>query len=242
MILLRSAVFNVAFYFWTLANMLAALPFVAFMRRETLIRWMAFWARGVFALLARLCRIRVEVRGRANLPAGACVVAAKHQSAWDTLAYHVVLQDPAMVMKSELMSLPLYGTYSRKAGMIPIDRKGGGGALRKMLHAARLAKALGRQIVIFPQGTRVAADATGEAAPYLPGVAALYRDLGLPVVPVAVNSGVFWPRRRFLRKPGTIVLEFLEPLPPGRDRESFLAELKARIELASVRLLKEAGG
>ena len=240
MIFLRSLAFNLAFYIWTTANMLLALPIVFFTPRVFIIRWMALWARGVFALMRQLAGITVEIRGRDHLPEGACIVAAKHQSAWDTLAFHVVVPDPAMVMKQELMWIPIYGAYSRRAGMIPVNRSGGATALRAMLKSARAARDLGRQIVIFPQGTRVSADAAGADIPYQAGVAALYRDLAVPVVPVAVNSGQHWPRRRFVRPPGKIILEFLPPVAPGLDREAFLSALRERIEPATLRLI--AGG
>jgi 1-acyl-sn-glycerol-3-phosphate acyltransferase len=240
LIFLRSLAFNLAFYVWTTANMLAALPIVFFTSRIFLIRWMALWARGVFAAMRVLAGITVEIRGRQHLPEGACIIAAKHQSAWDTLAFHVAVPDPAMVMKQELMWIPIYGAYSRRAGMIAVNRTGGASALRAMLKAARSARDLGRQIVIFPQGTRVSPDAAGADIPYQAGVAALYRDLGLAVVPVAVNSGQHWPRRKFIRPPGKIVLEFLPPIPPGLDRDEFMGRLHQAIEPATLRLLAVA--
>lgn len=240
MIYLRSLVFNLAFYLWTTANMLLALPIVFFTSRKFLIDWMALWARGVFRLMRGLAGISVEIRGRQHLPQGGCIIAAKHQSAWDTLAFHVAVPDPAMVMKQELMWIPVYGAYSKRAGMIPVNRSGGAGALRAMLKSARAARDLGRQIVIFPQGTRVPADAGGAEIPYQAGVAALYRDLGVPVIPAAVNSGQHWPRRKFTRRPGKIVLEFLAPIAPGLDREAFLARLQEAIEPATLKLLAVA--
>jgi 1-acyl-sn-glycerol-3-phosphate acyltransferase len=140
-------------------------------------------------------------------------------------------------MKKELMLIPVYGWLARKQRMIPIDRKAGASALRGLLRAAEAAKGEGRQIVIFPQGTRVA---PGADAPYQPGVAALYARLGCPVVPVALNSGCFWPRRSFVKYPGRIVIELLEPIPPGLAKGAFLAELERRIETATARLEAEA--
>jgi 1-acyl-sn-glycerol-3-phosphate acyltransferase len=230
---LRAAAFNVAFYAWTAIMLLVCWPILA-MPRLWMVAAMEFWAKGVMALLHRLVRLGYEMRGRENIPPGPCIVAAKHQSAWDTIVFHFAVRDPAVVMKRELMSIPIYGWLARRAGMIPVDREGGAAALKAMIVAARRAVAAGRPIVIFPQGTRVA---PGKRAPYLPGVAALYRDLKLPVVPVAVNSGCFWPRRSFTRRPGTIVLEFLPPIAPGLSRADFAAELERRIETASLALL-----
>ncbi|HEX9569826.1 MAG TPA: lysophospholipid acyltransferase family protein, partial [Rhodospirillales bacterium] len=192
--------------------------------------------------LERLAGIGYEVRGRERLPEPPCILAVKHQSAWDTLIWHLIADDPAIVMKRELLALPIYGAYCRKTEMIAVDRKAGASAMRAMLEAARAAAAAGRPIVIFPQGTRTAPGTPTAAAPYLPGVSALYRGLGLPVVPVALNSGLFWPRRSFLRRPGRIVLEYLEPIPPGLPRAAFMAELEGRIETATRRLEVEARG
>ncbi len=161
----------------------------------------------------------------------------KHQSAWDTLAVPVLFGDVGIVIKRELLWIPCYGWYARKAGMIPVDRGAGAAALRGMLGRARAVMAEGRPIVIFPEGTRTA---VGTRRPYHPGVAALYTQLDLPVVPVALNSGLFWPRRSFLKRPGRIVVEALAPLPPGLERKAFLAELQSRIETATERLIAEA--
>jgi 1-acyl-sn-glycerol-3-phosphate acyltransferase len=151
----------------------------------------------------------------------------------------VVLGDPAPVVKRELLLLPIYGWYAARAGSIGIYRKAGAGALRRMLAKARSIAAAGRPIVIFPEGTRVA---PGERRPYQPGVAALYQALGLPLVPAAVNSGLFWGRRSFVKRPGRIVLEFLEPIPPGWPRPRLMAELEQRIETATAALIREGNG
>jgi 1-acyl-sn-glycerol-3-phosphate acyltransferase len=161
----------------------------------------------------------------------------KHQSAWDTLILPVVLGDPAVVIKRELLWLPFYGWYAARAGSIPIDRRGGAGTLRRMVAAAREAAAAARPIVIFPEGTRTA---PGQRLTYQPGVAALYQSLGLPLVPAAVNSGLYWGRRSFVKRPGRIVLSFLEPIPPGLPRREVMRELESRIEEATAALEREA--
>jgi 1-acyl-sn-glycerol-3-phosphate acyltransferase len=183
-----------------------------------------------------LVGLNYDIRGRDRLPSGACIVAMKHQSAWDTVVIPLVLGDPAIVLKRELLLIPFFGWCLARVGSIAIDRKARAGAVRGMVGAARPIAAAGRQIVIFPEGTRVA---PGDCRPYQPGVAALYRALDLPVVPVAVNSGLFWGRRSFVKRPGRIVLELLEPLPVGWSRPRLMATLEERIETASAKLLRE---
>src|SRR5690348_2938702 len=164
----------------------------------------------------------------------------KHQSAWDTLIIPVLLGDPAVVIKRELKLVPFYGWYATRAGSIFVDRKGGASALKDMVAQAKVQVARNRKIVIFPQGTRTAPGEHGP--PYHPGVAALYQALGLPLVPAAVNSGLYWGRRAFTKRPGRIVLEFLPPIPPGLPRRQVMAELETRIEAATDRLVAEGCG
>ena len=150
-----------------------------------------------------------------------------------------LLGDPAVVIKRELQYVPFYGWYAARAGSIFIDRKGGGAALRRLLTSATAAIAMSRPVVIFPQGTRTAPGQPVGDAPYQPGVAALYRELGVPLVPAAVNSGLYWGRRAFVKRPGRIVLQFLEPIPPGLPRREVMATLETRIEAAAAALEKE---
>jgi 1-acyl-sn-glycerol-3-phosphate acyltransferase len=157
----------------------------------------------------------------------------KHQSAWDTLVFALLLDRPAIVLKQELLNLPLFGWYMRKCRMIPVNRKGRAAALKRMAADARDRAAAGRPILIFPEVTRMA---PGQRRPYQPGAAALYGALGLPVVPVALNSGLFWGRRSFHKRPGRIVVEFLPPIAPGLPRREFMQELQERMEGASQRL------
>lgn len=235
MLWLRSIAFNLAFYLSTVVIIVAATPLLALPRSWSV--WaMRQWSHLTMWLLRIVAGTRYEIRGR--LPEGAVLVASKHQSMWDTIIYTAILNDPAMVMKQELLWIPYYGWFSRKTGMIAIDRGSGANALRSLVSQGKAAAAASRPIVIFPEGHRVAPGATPD---YKPGVAALYRQLGVACVPVAVNSGLFWPRRKFLRRPGTILIEFLEPIAPGLDRQAFMAELEARIEGATGKLLDEAG-
>lgn len=184
-----------------------------------------------------ICGTRIEVRGRNKLPDGACLVAAKHQSAWDTFALIPVFRDPAMVMKAELGLIPLYGWFSHKFQHIFVKRDRGPSALKAMLRDARHRAGQGREIVIFPEGTR---RSPGAPPDYKPGFLALYEGLGLPCVPLALNSGLFWPRRSLMRYPGTIVIEILDSIPAGLARTQARALIQERIETACARLIAEA--
>src|SRR5271169_4553624 len=195
------------------------------------------WAMSNLCLLRVVCGTKVEWRGVDKIPKGACIVACKHQSAWDTFALYAVFEDPAIVLKRELMWLPLFGWYMWKAGLIPIDRSAGMAALARMTNRAREVLAAGRQVLVFPEGTR---RLPGAPPDYKPGIVYLYGKVGVPCVPVALNSGLYWPRRSLLRRPGTIVVEILDPIPPGLDKDAFFTRLQSSIEEAGARLLREA--
>lgn len=231
----RALAFNLVFALWTVVIGILALPILALPRRINM-RFGRFWARSVLVLLSVVVGLDHEVRGRGRLPQGGYILALKHQSAWDALIVPIVLGDPAVIVKRELLWLPIYGWYAGRAGSIGIDRKGGAGALRRMVAAARPVIAAGRPVVIFPQGTRAA---PGSPLPYQPGVAALYQALGVPLVPAAVNSGLFWGRRSFLKRRGHIVLEFLDPIAPGWPRRKLMDEIERRIESATATLVRE---
>jgi 1-acyl-sn-glycerol-3-phosphate acyltransferase len=232
MIFIRSLLFNVAFYLWTTVMFLLSLP-ALLLPAGAVWGLGRVWVCGTVLLLRIFVGLTHEVRGLAHRLPGAALYAVKHQSAWDTLVFALLLDRPAIVLKQELLNLPLFGWYMRKCRMIPVDRKGRATALKRMAADARDRASAGRPILIFPEGTRVA---PGQRRPYQPGAAALYGALGLPVVPVALNSGLFWGRRSFHKLPGRIVVEFLPPIAPGLDRRIFMAELEAAIETASDRL------
>ncbi len=237
MTFVRSLAFNLAFYVVTTLMLLATLPFYFFLSQEKAMGVVRAWHRTNAGLLRVLAGIRSEVRGIENLPPGGCLVASKHQSAWETLTLVPVLPNPTFVMKAEIGKIPIFGPYTVHAGMIHVRRDGGAGALRALTACAREEIAKGRQIVMFPEGTR---RAPGAPPAYQTGIALLYKSLGVPVVPVALNSGLYWPRRKFMRYPGVIVLEFLPPIPPGLDSKTFLTRLESTIEAGSDRLLREA--
>ncbi len=231
-VFLRSLAFQIALYLLTAVMGVIGLPMLLLPRRWAAIFGRS-WASAVLWALGWCTGLRHEVRGREHLPRGAAIIAMKHQSAWDTFAAAVVFFDPAIVLKRELLLVPFYGWYLWKAGMIAIDRKAGASALKSMVRQGERAVAAGRPIVIFPEGTRTP---IGTRRPYQPGVAALYRQLGVPIVPVAVNSGLFWGRRAFNKRPGRITVEILPPIPPGGARQAVMAELQERIDAASDRL------
>ena len=237
MIVLRSALFNLLFFGFTVI-MAVALSAPLLFRRFDARPDAAAWARGVGWLLERVVGITTEVRGAEHIPRGPAIVASKHQSAWDTIMFHEILPEPAYILKEELRRIPLYGWLTQVTGSITVDRAGGGRALKKMVSDSRAALERGRQLVIFPEGTR---GVPGVRLPYQPGVAALYAHLEAVVVPVALNSGLFWGRRSFVKRPGRVVVEFLPPIPPGLDRREMLAELERRIETASAALAADAG-
>ena len=234
-LLVRSLLFNVLFYVNIIARMTVALPTILLPRRF-LLGVLRRYSRSSLWLLRVTCGVTVEWRGREKIPEGACIVACKHQSFWETFALFEVLRDPTYVLKRELMWLPLFGWLARKARMIPIDRGARVTSLARMTAATRREIADARQIVIFPEGTR---QAPGASPRYMPGVAYLYSEIGLPCVPVALNSGLFWPRRSLLRFPGTVLVEVLDPIPPGLDKRAFLAQLRSVIEEATTRLVAE---
>ncbi len=188
-------------------------------------------------LMKHIVGTRMEVRGREKLPAAPYLVASKHQSAWDTFALIPIFNDPAMVMKAELRHIPFYGWFSRKFEHVFVERARGPSALRKLVRDAQERAAAGREIVLFPEGTR---RAPGAAPDHKPGGVALYEGLGLACVPIALNSGLYWPRRSLMRYPGTIIVEILDPIAAGLPRGEFRAEVERRIETASNRLIVEA--
>ncbi|MGX1800781.1 lysophospholipid acyltransferase family protein [Brevundimonas naejangsanensis] len=192
------------------------------------------WARFVLFGLRWIAGVKVEVRGLEHRPTGPALIAAKHQGMLDVIAPFAFLDDACFVMKKELMPLPFFGWFAWKTKMIAVDRAAHAKALKDMVRQTRARLAEGRQILIFPEGTRTA---PGEPADYKPGVAAIYRDVDAPCWPVATNSGVHWPAHGFKRYPGTVVFEFLPPIPAGLKRAEFMKQLESRIEDASTALL-----
>jgi 1-acyl-sn-glycerol-3-phosphate acyltransferase len=235
LLLLRSILFQIFFWTFSVLINLAWLP-ALLMPRRAVVRGMEIWASVSFWGLKHIAGLDYEVRGKENIVPGAAIYASKHLSMWETVAAHILLNDPATIMKRELLYVPVYGWYAQKCEMIVIDRAAQASAIRRMIADAKDRAAAGRPIVIFPEGTR---KEMGAEPDYKPGVAALYGALDLPCIPMAHNSGLYWPRRGMLRKPGRIIVEFLPAIPPGLKRAEFMAELQSRLEAATQRLLAE---
>jgi 1-acyl-sn-glycerol-3-phosphate acyltransferase len=232
-IFIRSLIFNILFYpvflFWAII----ALPTLV-LPRAALLRVASWWAKTNILLMRLVCGIKVEFRGAEKIPKGPLLVASKHQSMWETISLLHFFDAPFFVLKRELRRIPLFGLFLIKADMIAIDRKAGGRALMAIMKRAIAEVRRGRQFVIFPEGTRTA---PGAPPDYKRGVVQIYADCGVPCLPVALNSGLFWPRRTFMRYPGTLVVEFLDPIPPNLPREEFFNRLRSVIEEASDRLV-----
>jgi 1-acyl-sn-glycerol-3-phosphate acyltransferase len=234
-IIIRSVVFNVLFYLVLAAYLMVAMP-TLLLPRWGIIRLAQHWGRVNLHLLRIVCGIRVEWRGLEKIPAGAFLVAAKHQSVWETFALLTLFRDPTYILKRELLWLPLFGWAAWRAGMIPVDRGGGKPALAAMAVHVRDALAAGKQIIIFPEGTRRPA---GAEPKYKYGIAHLYGEGIAACLPVALNSGLFWPRRQFLRYPGTITVEILDPIAPGLAIDQFFERLQRDLEAATARLIAQ---
>jgi 1-acyl-sn-glycerol-3-phosphate acyltransferase len=231
----RSLCFNVGWYVGSAIIAVAGSP-VLLLPRRAVVAWAQLWVAFVLVWLRITCRLSHRLTGLENLPQGPAIIACKHQSSWETIAFTLLFPDIAIVLKRELLFIPIVGWAMARAGNIAVARGNGASALRGLVKQARRALAEGRSIVIFPEGTRVA---PGDSRPYQVGVAALYRQLGVPVVPVALNSGVFWGRRKFIKRPGVITLEVLPPIAPGLPRDAFMEILRDRIEAAADKLVKE---
>jgi 1-acyl-sn-glycerol-3-phosphate acyltransferase len=229
---LRALLFQIWFVALTIAMGIACLPLLALPRRGA-VRLGRIWSQATLWGLKVLCGLDWRITGQA--PVSPALVAAKHMSMWDTMALHIALGDPGIVLKRELLHIPFYGWYLGKAAAIPIERSAGARALRAMTGAARKVLAQNRPVLIFPEGTR---RKPGAAPDYKPGVAGLYAMLEVPCVPVALDSGVYW--QGFWKRPGTITLAFLEPIPPGLKRADFMAQLESRIETATAALVAGA--
>lgn len=234
MIFLRSLLFNALFFTSTALTILFVLPMTYLLGRGFSWTVGRYWAGLVVRLLRIVCGIEVKVSGLENLPEGACIIASKHQSAFDTIVWLLFVPRCTYVLKQELMKIPLYGRQAARMGMIPVDRAGGGTALKGMVRATTAALANGRQIVIFPEGTRVE---PGETGSYQPGVVAIANAAkGVPVIPVATNSGTCWGRRLLHRPPGVIAIRILPALPTGLAKAQMLAAIQGAIEPATAEL------
>ena len=236
MLILRSIVFSLVYYVFFVGLMIVGLPSFLFPLGVRLVV-VRLWARGTVWLLNAICGLKIEFRNVHHLPKGGGIVAVKHQSFLETVALITVLGDFSYVFKKQLMTVPFFGWYLRMSGQVGVDREKGAGALPRLQKAVDEKLAAGCQVVIFPEGTR---RAVGLPPAYKPGVAALCAKSNVPCTPVALNTGLFWPRHSYVRRPGTVVIEFLPPLPPGLGRREFMRALQSAIEPATDALVAKA--
>jgi 1-acyl-sn-glycerol-3-phosphate acyltransferase len=237
MLVLRSLIFSILFYgFFALSAVAAAA--ISLISPKSLPPFTRLWSRTWLAMYRAICGVSYEVRGKENIPQGGCLLAVKHQSVWDTCALFAIFDRPVYVLKSELMFIPFFGWALARLGCIPVKRGTGKSALDNMVRGTRIALMQSKQVVIFPEGTRTM---VGQVANYKTGISHLYTALEVACIPVALNSGALWPRRKFLRPPGTISVEVLSPIPPGLGRKEMFDLLVGKIEAASERLRRTEG-
>lgn len=222
MLVLRSLAFNTLFYANLIIRMLVLTP-VYFLTPRKKAWWVPKnWALSNHWLLEKVVGTRYEIDGLENLPEGSYIVAPKHQSFWDAYAFVPFIPDSLYILKRELMWIPFFGWYVAKMRMIPVKRGSRSKALKQAVNGARERMKDGRQLIIYPEGTR---RPPGAEPNYKWGIVQLYEELGIPVVPIAHNAGLFWPRRKFMRYPGTIKCRVLPPIEPGLEKEKFLERL-----------------
>lgn len=234
MIFIRSFLYAIWFYVSLVVIGLIWMPFALFSRGASM-SGIRFWAGLQRQVLRGLCGIRTEFRGLQHLPQGACIIAMKHQSTYDTIAPFLFIRDPVYILKKELLKAPVFGVYASRVG-IPIDRGGRVRTMKAMLSAAKEAIKANREIVIFPEGTRQSVDALADLKP---GVVAMYNELDVACVPVALNTGLCWKGSGFTRRPGHVVFEVLKPIEPGLERRAFMQRLKDAFDTATLRLVAE---
>ena len=233
---IRSILFNIIFMGWTtilLATLWIILPFPRLIFRRAI----AFWPKLIFPLMRVILRLDFEQRGLDNLSSGPVIFAVKHQSTWDTMFFLWLDKNNSYIMKEELNKIPFWKSYMTKAGHIVVDRKGGLATMRQMIKDTKNVLQEGRSVVIFPEGTRTQ---PGKSEVYHPGVAALYGQTKVPIIPVALNSGIYWGRREFRKSAGKIIIEFLKPMEKGLKKTEFVSELKSIVEAATRKLEDEA--
>ena len=238
MLIVRSYLFAAFFFVFTaLSSVTAAI--ISIVLPKHLPGFARWWSQRWLSVYRVLCGVSYRVVGAENLPAGPCILAMKHQSAWDTCALFAVFERPVYVLKNELMWIPFFGWALRQLGCIPVKRGTGRAALEDMVRGTRIALDKNKQVVIFPEGTRTN---VGDPPAYKSGISHLYKALDTPFVPVALNTGVFWPRHGMLRPPGQITVQVLPAIPAGLDRKAMLERLIDEVETASRRLSAAATG
>lgn len=228
MLIIRSYIFTIFFVIWTGFLCTIFLPLTWFGHKQATFAGRT-WACGIIWMLKIICGITHKIEGIENLPSGPCVIASKHQSAWDTMIFFLIIKHPVFVMKKELLKVPLFGNFMFKMGMLPVDRAGGASALKLMLRQVKERLAEGMSLVVFPEGTRTE---IGQVVKYHPGIASIYNEPSINslFVPVALNSAKCWGKKSLIKKPGIITIRFLKPIEKGMDRKLFMQKLSADIE------------
>lgn len=225
----RSLLFYLLLGVWTIFMGIVCLP-ILILPPENLKKPSHLWIKGIFFLLRNICNITHEIQGEENIPSYSILVASKHQSAFETLALYYYLPQPIFIHKKQLFLIPIFGQYLKKTNMISIDRKGGASTIRLMLKKAKKKINMGFSIIIFPEGTR---KKPGEKPDYKSGFIAIYKELGTEILPIAVNSGKFWPKDTFIKSPGHIIIKILPLIKANLKRKDVLIEVKEKIERAT---------
>lgn len=239
-VFLRSTLFNIAFYGATALACILCLP-TLLLPKESFFVVVRCFVKSVYWLERHILRLDYEVRGLEHLPkSGAYIVAAKHQSPYETLKLHLLFDSPAVVLKQELLSIPLWGKFLSRSGPIAIDRSAGKEAMQQIVDGAKKVEAQGRPVVIFPQGTRVHPWQTAQDKPYKKGVVRMFETTAMPIVPLALNSGLFWPRSSWIKKPGTVIFQFLPAIEHDKPHDHLLQDLETLLENATHALQDEA--
>lgn len=240
MIFLRSLLFNILFYSLTTIACIVFLP-VLWFPRPAVLAVTKLYLNCVDFLETYVLGLTYEIRGKEHLPKeGTYLVAAKHQSAYETLKLHHLFGDPTIVLKESLMRIPVFGVFLKKLDVIAIDRSNKEESIKTIIAGAKRMKDQGRPILIFPQGTRVGVNITTKEKPYKGGIVKMYSQTDLPIIPMALNSGLFWARNSFIKKPGKVIFEFLSPIEPGLPDKKVMQALEDRLESHSLSLMKEA--
>lgn len=240
MIFIRSVLFNIVFYGFTAFACIVLLPSLLF-SRNVILFFICIYFNTVSIIEKYVLGLTYEIRGQEFLPKeGSYIIAAKHQSAYETFKLHALFGDPTIVLKKELLDIPLFGVFLNKLDIIAIDRKNKEKSIKAIVDGAKRMSANSRPIVIFPQGTRVGAHVTTKQKPYKGGIVKMYKHADLPIIPMALNAGLFWPRNSFIKKPGKVVFEFLAPIEPGLPDKKVMQALEDRLEEKSQKLMIEA--
>ena len=216
------------------------LPSILFKSNKIADNGAKIWAKIIIFSLKKVCGINYKIINQQNIPNSPCIFACKHQSMWETVIMHLIINQPVYAYKTELLKIPFYGWFLNAMSGIKVQRKGGASALKYVLEQAKKYLNKNQSIVIFPQGTRVEVFSDISQHPYQPGIIALYQHCQVPVVPIALNSGLFWPKKLFSHKSGTILIEFLPPINIGLTKQQFIQTLTLQLEEKSKQLATDA--